>query len=142
MCSSDLLKEFSNPQTASAYDGVYIIVPHQLPRPQIPSTENLTLECKLVTEMWLERCLDAKSLVPPESHITNTPLPRFPIPGKFACRVMATESLIPLLEFRDLKICSTGFIRIDLLHMSKLVKVMGKLIICAMAIFYSNHPRR
>lgn len=30
------------------------------------------------------------------------------------------------LGFQGLKICSTGFVRIDLLHLSKLVNLIGK----------------
>lgn len=31
--------------------------------------------------MWLERCLDARTLVPPEADVASTPVPKFPIPG-------------------------------------------------------------
>jgi DNA replication regulator DPB11 len=58
--------------------------------------------------MWLERCLDAKAMVPPESHVTSTPFPQFPIP-----------------DFQEMHICSTGFSGLDLLHLSKLVNIMG-----------------
>ncbi|KAL2011392.1 hypothetical protein VTN00DRAFT_4110 [Thermoascus crustaceus] len=102
------LSEFSSLNIPKTGHGLYIIVPFKLPRSEIPSTEDMAFECEVVTDMWLERCLDAKSLVPPESHVTSTPFPRFPIP-----------------EFRGLRICSTGFARIDLLHLSKLVNIMG-----------------
>lgn len=84
------------------------MVPYKTPRSDIPSTDDLAFECEIVTDMWLERCLDARALVPPEIHVASTPFPKFPIPG-----------------FSGMRICSTGFARIDLLHLSKLVDLMG-----------------
>ncbi|KAL3441836.1 BRCT domain-containing protein [Aspergillus insuetus] len=102
------LGEFSRPDIPKTGDGLYIIVPYKTPRSQAPSTEDLAFECDIVTDMWLEKCLDAKTLVSPESHLANTPIPSFPING-----------------LSGLKICSTGFSRIDLLHLSKLVNLVG-----------------
>jgi hypothetical protein len=59
----------------------YAIVPYKMPRSEIPSAEDMVVEYKIVTDMWLERCLEAKAIVPPESHVTSTPFPQFPIPG-------------------------------------------------------------
>ena len=84
------------------------MVPYKTPRSDIPATDDLAFECEIVTDMWLERCLDARALVPPEIHVASTPFPKFPIPG-----------------FSGMRICSTGFVRIDLLHLSKLVDLMG-----------------
>lgn len=84
------------------------MVPYKTPRSDIPSTDDMAFECEIVTDMWLERCLDARALVPPEAHVASTPFPKFPIPG-----------------FSGMRICSTGFARIDLLHLSKLVDLMG-----------------
>ncbi|OGM48867.1 subunit of DNA polymerase II [Aspergillus bombycis] len=102
------LSEFSRPDIPKRGHGLYTIVPYKMPRNQVPSTDDLAFECEVVTDMWLERCLDAKTLVPPESHIANTPIPCFPIPG-----------------LDNMKICSTGVSRIDLLHLSKLVGLIG-----------------
>ncbi|KAL5363375.1 BRCT domain-containing protein [Aspergillus floccosus] len=102
------LNEFSRPDIPKRGHGLYTIVPYKMPRNQIPSTDDLAFECEVVTDMWLERCLDAKSLVPPESHVANTPVPSFPVKG-----------------FSGMKVCSTGFSRIGLLHLSKLVNLIG-----------------
>ncbi|RHZ68054.1 hypothetical protein CDV55_104983 [Aspergillus turcosus] len=102
------LGEFSRPEIPKRGHGLYTIVSYKTPRSEIPSTDDLAFECDVVTDMWLERCLEAKTLVPPESHIACTPLPVFPIPG-----------------FHGMKICSTGFSRIDLLHLLKLVDLIG-----------------
>ncbi|KAJ5952542.1 uncharacterized protein N7479_010955 [Penicillium vulpinum] len=104
----DSLNEFSSPTIPKTGHGLFIMVPYQTPRSEIPSTDEMAFECEVVTEMWLERCIDARAFVPPESHVASTPFPRFPIPG-----------------FPELRICSTGFGRIDLLHLRKLVELMG-----------------
>ncbi|EEH15750.2 hypothetical protein PABG_05837 [Paracoccidioides brasiliensis Pb03] len=88
--------------------GMYVLVPYNLPRSEIPSLDDFVIEPQVVTDLWVEKCLHNNSLIPPESHITSTPFPRFPIPA-----------------FHGLRVCSTGFSGIDLLHLSKLVKVMG-----------------
>ncbi|KAL4889606.1 hypothetical protein BDV59DRAFT_195574 [Aspergillus ambiguus] len=75
------LNEFSRPDIPKRGHGLYIIVPYKMPRNKIPSTDDLAFECEIVTDMWLERCLDSKSLVPPESHVANTPVPSFPLKG-------------------------------------------------------------
>ncbi|KAJ5479487.1 hypothetical protein N7530_004996 [Penicillium desertorum] len=102
------LNEFSSPTIPKTGHGLFIMVPYQTPRSEIPSTDEMAFECEVVTEMWLERCIDARAFVPPESHVASTPFPKFPIPG-----------------FPELRICSTGFGRIDLLHLRKLVELMG-----------------
>ncbi|KAJ5497091.1 hypothetical protein N7463_009078 [Penicillium fimorum] len=104
----DSLNEFSSPTIPKTGHGLFIMVPYQTPRSKIPSTDEMAFECEVVTEMWLERCIDARDFVPPESHVASTPFPKFPIPG-----------------FPELRICSTGFGRIDLLHLRKLVELMG-----------------
>ncbi|KAI9928125.1 hypothetical protein ASPWEDRAFT_131595 [Aspergillus wentii DTO 134E9] len=102
------LSEFSRPDIPKRGHSLYIIVSYKTPKSEIPSTEDMAFECEVVTDMWLERCLDAKTLVPPEAHVACTPVPKFPMP-----------------EFHGMKICSTGFSRIDLLHLSKLVGLIG-----------------
>ncbi|QQK40420.1 BRCT [Penicillium digitatum] len=104
----DSLNEFSSPTIPKTGHGLFIMVPYQTPTTAIPSTDEMAFECEVVTEMWLERCIDARAFVLPESHVASTPFPKFPIPG-----------------FSELRISSTGFGRIDLLHLRKLVELMG-----------------
>lgn len=77
------LHEFSRPDIPKKGYGLYTIVSYKTPRSEIPSTDDLAFECEVVTDMWLERCLDAKALVPPESHVASTPFSKFPLPGQF-----------------------------------------------------------
>ncbi|KKK19907.1 hypothetical protein AOCH_000213, partial [Aspergillus ochraceoroseus] len=102
------LSEFARPDIPKRGHNIYIIVPYKTPQSRVPSTDDFAFDCDIVTDMWLERCLDAKTLVTPESHVANTPLSSFPLDG-----------------FAGMKICSTGFSRIDLLHLSKLVTLVG-----------------
>lgn len=102
------ISEFASQDIPKRGNGLYTIVPYKTHRRDIPSTDDLAFDCEVVTDMWLERCLDAKTLVSVESHVACTPVPKFPIP-----------------EFQNMKICSTGVARIDLLHLSKLVDLLG-----------------
>ncbi|KMU85790.1 rad4 [Coccidioides immitis H538.4] len=86
----------------------YILVPYNLPQSDIPSTADSESEVHVVTDMWIEKCIHSNTFVPPEAHTTSTPVPRFPIPA-----------------FQSLRVCSTGFTGIDLLHVSKLVTLLG-----------------
>ncbi|KAJ5107248.1 hypothetical protein N7456_003923 [Penicillium angulare] len=102
------LSEFSRPSIPKTGQGLYIMIPYQTPRSEVPSTEEMAFECDVVTDMWLEKCLHARALIPPESHVASTPFPIFPIPG-----------------FAGMRVCSTGFAGIDLLHVAKIVALMG-----------------
>ncbi len=63
---------------------------------------------EVVTDMWAERCLQSKQLFEPDDHILSRPIQVFPIPG-----------------FEKLVINSTGVADIDLLHVSKIVVLLG-----------------
>ncbi|KAJ5635983.1 uncharacterized protein N7484_009296 [Penicillium longicatenatum] len=102
------LSDFSRPSIPKTGQGLYIMVPYQTLKSAAPSTDNMAFECEVVTDMWLEKCLHARALIPPESHVASTPFPKFPIPA-----------------FSEMRVCSTGFGGIDLLHVSKLVDLMG-----------------
>src|SRR5436305_3245501 len=58
--------------------------------------------------MLIEHCLAYKTYLDPDEHPIGRPVGKFPIDG-----------------FRDLTINSTGFEGVDLLHLSKLVKLVG-----------------
>ncbi|KAK2748135.1 hypothetical protein FQN57_001259 [Myotisia sp. PD_48] len=88
-------------------DRTFMLVPFDLPQQNVNSQDEED-ELEIVTDMWIERCLHGQTFVPPEAHITSTPFPKFPISA-----------------FQGMKICSTGFSGIDLLHLSKLVKLLG-----------------
>jgi DNA replication regulator DPB11 len=88
--------------------GSFVIVPYNIPGTDIPSVEAVHPTPRVVTDMWIERCLAAKAYIDPDEHPVCRPVGKFPIDG-----------------FRDLTINSTGFEGIELLHLSKLVKLVG-----------------
>ncbi|KAL8957780.1 MAG: hypothetical protein Q9193_005032, partial [Seirophora villosa] len=86
----------------------FLLVPHDLPTNLLPTIPVHQHRPVVVTDMWVERNLHRKQYVRPEANVTSTPFQRFPIPG-----------------FESLVVCSTRFEDVDLLHMSKAVKLMG-----------------
>ncbi|KAL8843231.1 MAG: hypothetical protein Q9176_002184 [Flavoplaca citrina] len=103
---SDLLS--CTPSTTSPPDDEYLLVPHDMPNIQLPTLPESIHPPIMVTDMWVERNLHQKRFVRPEANVTNTPFRMFPIPG-----------------FEHLTVCSTKFEGVDLLHMSKAVKLIG-----------------
>ncbi|KAG8530480.1 uncharacterized protein KY384_004983 [Bacidia gigantensis] len=86
----------------------FVIVPHTMPTPEIPNISKGSSPLPVVTELWVERCLHMKQYQHPSMQIMSRPLANFHIAGA-----------------ERLRICSTGFQGVDLLHMSKAVKLMG-----------------
>ena len=86
----------------------YVVIPHSTAEPDLLQISEKGHQPALVTDMWIERCLYRKQFEEPQARITNTPFRRFPIVG-----------------FESLKVCSTGFQGIELVHMSKTVTLMG-----------------
>ncbi|KAG5519873.1 hypothetical protein PMAC_000150 [Pneumocystis sp. 'macacae'] len=84
---------------------IYIIVSHNLPRFEFP---DISKGC-FVTEWWIERCLHSKKFIEPSEHFLCKPLP---------CS-------FPLESMQNFSICLTGFSGVDLLHISKLIVLLG-----------------
>ncbi|CCJ30807.1 unnamed protein product [Pneumocystis jirovecii] len=84
---------------------IYIIVSHDLPKFKFP---DISKGC-FVTEWWIERCLHNKKFIEPSEHLLCRPL---------LCS-------FPLEGMQDLSICLTGFSGVDLLHISKLIVLLG-----------------
>lgn len=87
---------------------LFLVVPHSHPFSDIPSVKHLDSPPGVVTDLWAERCLQSKQLFEPDDHILSRPIQVFPIPG-----------------FENLVINSTGVADIDLLHVSKIVVLLG-----------------
>ena len=86
----------------------FLLIPHDMPPAEVPAIASECLHPITVTEFWVERCLYRKHFEEPFTRVTNRPFPHRSIPG-----------------FERLSVCSTAFQGIDLLHMSKVVKLMG-----------------
>lgn len=83
----------------------YIIVPHNFVTTDLPS---ISKTVPVVTEWWVERCLEAKECL--EHSATNFDLP---------------FSQTAIDNFDKLTVATTGFTGFHLLHLSKLVTLMG-----------------
>ncbi|KAK2857284.1 hypothetical protein FQN49_004856, partial [Arthroderma sp. PD_2] len=59
---------------------LFMVVPFNMPRREIPGIDEDMDELEIVTDMWIERCLRSHAFIAPEAHITSTPFPKFPIP--------------------------------------------------------------
>jgi DNA replication regulator DPB11 len=87
---------------------LFRVVPHDLPLTQpIPLPESQP-PIQTVTVWWLERCLHRKEFIDPADSVIGRPFPVFPI-----------ES------FAGITISTSAFSGIDLLHVTKAVKLIG-----------------
>jgi hypothetical protein len=79
---------------------------------------------EFVTNWWVERCLYGKRLVDPAEDVLSRPLGKLSTSGKFAPHNFGFVALTSL-GFSGLTINSTGFAGIELLHVTKVVTLMG-----------------
>lgn len=59
----------------------YLLVPYNLLRSEVPEAPQGSNYFKVVTDMWLERCLHSTECVDPGADTTSAPFRLFPIPG-------------------------------------------------------------
>lgn len=89
-------------------DDKILMIPHDLPRNEYPPMPSQLLKLPIVTEFWVESCLHQKAAVDPMQD-------RFTQPFK-SQRIEGLKGLI---------IACTGFKDMDLLHLSKAIKMTG-----------------
>jgi DNA replication regulator DPB11 len=87
---------------------LFLIVSYCHPISDLPSVDHLEPPPEIVTDMWAERCLQSKRFVEPDEHVFSRPIPVFPMPG-----------------FEKFIVNSTGVANIDLLHVSKAIRLLG-----------------
>ncbi|KAF2280661.1 uncharacterized protein EI97DRAFT_453917 [Westerdykella ornata] len=85
----------------------YVVVPHDVAT-DLDSVPGGAGPMTRATNWWVERCLHAKCLLDPAEHVLCRPLQTGTIPG-----------------FNGLSINATGFSGIELLHVTKVVSLMG-----------------
>ncbi len=84
----------------------YIVVPHQTKAEDLPAC--VPPAVSVVTEWWVERCLEAKTCLDPSAAKFDLPFPH------------------PRIEnFENIVVSSTGFGGYQLLHLSRVVDLMG-----------------
>ncbi|CAE7021196.1 hypothetical protein PTT_12211 [Pyrenophora teres f. teres 0-1] len=86
----------------------YLIIPHDVEVDLTTLPERAGSHIPLVTNWWVERCLYGKRLVDPADDVLSRPFESRTVSG-----------------FSGLSINSTGFSGIELLHVTKLVTLMG-----------------
>ena len=83
----------------------FMLVPHNIPKSRLPPA---SATVPVVTEWFIERCLEAKSCLEPLASKFDLPFPNQKIEG-----------------LEGMAISSTGFSGYHLLHLSKVLKLMG-----------------
>jgi len=117
----DQLKNFSSDDLRRGY----LVVPHDAEVDLKALPDRAGSAMNLVTNWWVERCLYGKCLFDPADHILSKPFGRPSISGEFlSFRTFFSEALT-YSGFSSLTINSTGFVGIELLHVTKLVTLMG-----------------
>lgn len=87
---------------------LFRVVPHDLAISKLPLLPESQTPIQTVTVWWLECCLHRKEFVDPTAHIIGRPFHVFPIPG-----------------FSEITVSTSAFSGIDLLHVTKAVKLIG-----------------
>ncbi|OCL05394.1 BRCT domain-containing protein, partial [Glonium stellatum] len=86
----------------------FLIVPHDVASTELPVVPEPASKLCRVTNWWVEKCLHRKGLVDPVGEVLCRPFKRLGING-----------------FSGMIIGSTSFAGVELLHVSKVVKLMG-----------------
>ncbi|KAK8144960.1 hypothetical protein G3M48_005094 [Beauveria asiatica] len=99
------LEEAATSQTADPC-WRFLIVPQNSQPDTHPQSQHNNLH--IVTEFYIERCLQNKHFFHPDDHVLGRPFPSFPIPG-----------------FSSLTICSSAFTGLELNQVSRSIKQLG-----------------
>ncbi|KAF2468948.1 uncharacterized protein BDR25DRAFT_289946 [Lindgomyces ingoldianus] len=105
-----MMRDASDLENLSADDlrRSYLIIPHDA-EPDLTSLPGGAGAMHLVTNWWVERCLHTKCLVDPTGHVLCRPFDKLSISG-----------------FNGLTVSSTAFTGIELLHVTKVIPLMGE----------------
>ncbi|KAM3512230.1 hypothetical protein MY11210_004148 [Beauveria gryllotalpidicola] len=99
------LEEAATSQTADPC-WRFLIVPQNSQPDTHPQSQHNNLH--IVTEFYIERCLQNKQFFHPDDHVLGRPFPSFPIPG-----------------FSSLTICSSAFTGLELNQVARSIKQLG-----------------
>ncbi|KAI9753177.1 MAG: hypothetical protein M4579_005292 [Chaenotheca gracillima] len=102
------LSDLFSSDAVSQNRAYYIVIPHTTPLGKRPDTSSFSGKPMFVTEWWVELCLHRKRLIDPSLSVVCRPFPT-----------------LPIKDFDGLVMCSTSFSGIDLLHLSRVVQLMG-----------------
>lgn len=97
-----------NNATSDELSRGFLIVPHDAEVDYTPIAERAKSLMSIVSNWWVERCLYGKRLVDPADDVLSRPFGKLKVSG-----------------FSDLSVNSTGFAGIELLHVTKVVALLG-----------------
>ena len=105
----------------------FVLVPHDGPSDQLVSLPALAGGLELATEWWLECCIAMKTLVNPNNNPLCRPFTHLRVDGKATSirLVICGRSADSEVGFKGMTICSTGFKGVHLLHVTKVIDLMG-----------------
>ena len=104
----------------------FTVIPFTCPQEEAPIGYSAS---QVVTELWIERCIANHSLFDPDDLVICKPMPGpFPRPRMFPCDNTN-------VEMKNIAISITGFSGADLLHVERLIALLG-------ADYYCNLTRR
>ena len=104
-----------------------MVIPYTIPVEEAPHHHGGS---QLVTEMWIERCIAANSTPNPSDLVMCKPMP-----GPFPRPCTTVLFCLLILDLDNIAISITGFSGPDLLHIERLISLLG-------AQYYSNLTRR
>lgn len=116
------LSEFSNHDLKRGY----LVVPAD-EKTDLTSLPGGAETMTQTTNWWVERCLHLKCLVNPAERVLCRPFARVPIDGTYFTSLDPAALTTP--GFSGLTINSTAFVGIELLHVSRVVPLMGMIIL-------------
>ncbi|KAI9685465.1 MAG: hypothetical protein M1820_010801 [Bogoriella megaspora] len=102
------LSDTQTPAPESAAPDTYLMVPHEMDPESIRAVKSKLNITIIVTEWWLERCLEEKIFIDPSEHTLGRPLPKGSMKG-----------------FDGLNICTTLFAGLGLKHLAEACELFG-----------------
>jgi DNA replication regulator DPB11 len=99
--------DFQNYQHPQETSGI-VILPYQTPLERISSASFVVGTTQVASELWIERCLESHTFIPPTQYQLGRFLPQVKPPG-----------------FSKLVVTSTGFTGIMPRHISKVINLLG-----------------
>ena len=120
---------FTKPLPGSTHDTsrCFTVIPFTVPREEAPPGYGGSV---VVTEMWIERCIAANTTFNPGEMVMCKPMP-----GPFPRLCTSSVRLSLTIDLQNIAISITGFSGPDLLHIERLLTLLG-------AHYYNNLTRK
>ena len=103
----------------------YILVPHTIKTADVPNSALLKHPVQTVTDLWVEQCMQTKTLVDPSVYIPGQLPRRIPVEGKAGILGVCKSSCLFEIGFDSQVINATGFGIWETRHLQLLVNLLG-----------------